>query len=536
MKYPVKGLLGIVCHPWDMIGSQGMSADQYTRVTTNLQAAIIGAGFTGARLYADAWANKTADNQFYMFSPISNGNPIDLAIMDLKKAVPGFQILFAYQNMPKDYQAEWQALNLRSTIYRHPNDDPYKPETYGDLGKDIFVIASRGGTNPNVPDYPIYVSPNWWEIGQAMRKGAGLYDVIEGINEGDNNWTNTKFMDSGQYIAAWQTIYANAKKADPNIIVSSSGVMTDSPQILKDAIAWEKANGKKLFDEYQCHIYPWGWVDRRNGKRMDIANALPPEMNMIPAAKDLVAAAEGKPLIVGEWGFDIHPDSSIGIRPFGNYTVEQIRGYWIARSLLGFDMAGVKRSFYYREYQDYGLANDTNATIFETSSLFIKDSSDNIKRRFAGDVFKQLSQWPDLTFDSAVIDDGTKCVYKFVSGTKTVLVGWTIEQVQLVTINGTNRAQFTEVKQSYTFPAGMRYDLQEGSDSMTSQAFAGGSIELNTKPVFIVTGEVTPPPPPPPPTKEIYHRGYWTINSKRVYYINYKDGSWTLTNGRYEPI
>lgn len=38
------------------------------------------------------------------------------------------------------------------------------------------------------------------------------------------------------------------------------------------------------------------------------------------------------------------------------------------------------------------------------------------------------------------------------------------------------------------------------------------------------------------PVKEIYHRGYWSMGGKRVYYINYKDGSWTLANGKYVPI
>lgn len=498
--YPIKNLLGINCHPWD-ISAHPDETDSAAK-TARLQAAIIGTGFTWLRIYADAWAYKTDDNKAFKFNPQGNGYLTDDAIKALK-AAKDIKTNICYQNAPKNIQAEWAG--KKNTSYRHVNTDPSNPATWDELSNDMAVIAARGGKNVNAPDYPVYVSPNWWEAKQQVLKGTGLYDQVEAQNELDNNWSNDQFLNGTQYAVLWKAVYDKVKAIDPNISVSTTGVMTESPQILIDAL---KAGAK--FDKYQFHCYPWGW-----GK--SIASALPPEMNMIPAAKKMVAVAGDIPCIIGEWGYDLHPDSNMGVRPFSNYTGEQVRSFWICRSLLGFAKEGIESAFYYRIYQDYGLKNDTNATIFETSSLFIKDDQTNITRRLSGDVFYQLSHYGDFVFDSALVEDGTKCVYKFVNGTKSLFVGWTIEQVKLVTINGTNRAEFTETKADYTLPDGT-------------------VLHLSSAPTFYqVDGTVTPTPEPTP-TKEIYHRGYWTINSKRVFYINYTDGTWTLANGKYVPL
>jgi len=41
---------------------------------------------------------------------------------------------------------------------------------------------------------------------------------------------------------------------------------------------------------------------------------------------------------------------------------------------------------------------------------------------------------------------------------------------------------------------------------------------------------------PPSPVKELFKRGYWTIAGKRFYYLNYKDGTWSEANSKYQPI
>jgi hypothetical protein len=524
--YPIKNLLGVNLHPWDLIASNGSYGPTAAKQTADKQNAITSTGFTWLRIYVDAYNVKDVNNTSYAFNPTINnggGYMVDSAIFSLKKGNPNLKVNYCYQNAPKNIQAEWQALGKKSTQYRHPNTDPLNPASWSELAHDMAVITARGGSNANAPSYPVYTSPNWWDPKQTGVRGAKLYDQVEDQNELDNNWSNDQFLNGSQYAVLWKTTYDSVKKVDSTMSVSTTGVMSGDPPILTDALNYAKSQGwGKIFDVYQFHCYPWGW-------NKNMASALPPEMNMIPQARKIVEAAGGLPCDIGEWSAgDLHPNSDMGIRPFGGYTGSQISSFWTARAILGFAAVGIHRAFHYRMYQDYGLANDSNSTIFETSSLFIKDNNDSITRRLSGDVFYTFStQYPDYYLDSVIVDDGARVVYKFTNGKQGFYTAWNIEQVSLITVpNGaytTNRAQFTEVKSNYTLPNGQ-------------------TVQLSSKPVFVAVDGVTPTPTPtpnPPPTpspKEIYHRGYWTINNKRVYYVNYTDGTWTLTNGKYVPL
>lgn len=463
--YPIKNMLGVNVHPWDLIASSGSYGDEAAKETANKQNAIISTGFTWLRIYVDAYNVKDNTNTVYAFNPTINsggGYLIDDAITALKANNPNLKINYCYQNAPNNIKSLWTKSN---TQYRYPNTDPSKPETWKEIAHDMAVITARGGSNANALNYPLYQSPNWWDAKQVMTKGSKLYDQVEGGNEWDNNWSNAEYLNGSQYAIAWKVIYDSVKKVDPSMSVSTTGVMTEDPQILIDAL---KAGAK--FDKYQFHCYPWGW------SHGNIASALPPEYNMIPAAKKVVAAANSIPCIIGEWGYDLHPESNMGVRPFSNYTGEQVRSFWIMRSILGFAATGIESAYYYRIYQDYGLLNDNNPTIFETSSLFIKDEQNNITRRLSGDVFYQLSQYGDFVFDKSIVENDSVRVYRFKYGNTYLYTAWTIEKVQLVTINGTNRAEFTEVKTDYTFPDGQ-------------------TIQLSSKPVFVVVNSVQSPLP-----------------------------------------
>jgi hypothetical protein len=538
MKYPIKNLLGIDCFGWDL-GSHPDQANKDAR-TASLQNGIISTRFQWLRIYCDAGANgqsvyKTADNTAWKFNPDGRGYLTDTYIQQIRANLATLKVNFCYQNLPLNISNEWAPTGARNTQYRHPGTNVALAATWAEKSADEKVIALRGGTNHTGPDYPLYQSPNAWEPVQVMLKGAGLYNRVEGGNEYDNGYSNNPMTGPGgtlvnpdapaitgaQYAVVWKASGEAIKQGDPNMEVCTTGVMTENPQILTDALAWYDANngGVVPFQVYQFHCYPWGW------SHGNLASALPPEYNMVPAAKAVVTAANNRcKVCIGEWGYDLHPDSDMGIRPFGTYTGEQIRAYWVVRSLLGFAKEGIESSYYYKMRQDYGKINDTNSTIFITSNLF-EDVGDDITitRRFTGDMFRQMSDFGDFVFDSVIVEDSTKRVFKFKNGTQELYAGWTIETITPVVVNGVNRASFTEVKTNYTFPAGTKYTIQPGN-SMASSSFAGGSIELSTKPVFVLVGDA-PINPPTPTQNAFFRKGYYQDAQGRLYYKHYQDSN-----------
>lgn len=493
--YPLKGLLGVNVTPDSLISSVGDYTEQAAIKSANKLNAIVSTKFSGLRVYVDADNVKMDNNTTWKLSPDNRGFPLDLAIQNIQAKLPDIAIHICYQNMPDNIKKEYAALPLvdnkpvRSTVYKHPNDDANNPDSFSELAKDMGVLALRGGRNSFGNDYPLYVSPNWWEnVGtyqQVIFKGANLYIILEGINEGDNNWSNTYPLNAAQYGAANKKCYEAIKAVDPTMIVSSSGVMTGEAKMLKDIITWIDTNngGKPIFDEYQCHLYPWGWKNPF-GWSGNVASALPPEMSLIPYANALVETANDRfPIIIGEWGDDLAFDSPIGIRPFGSYTAEQIRTFWITRTLFGFGKVGIKRAYFYRLYQDYGLANDNNGEQFQTSSLFIKDDQDNITRRPSGDVFQEFADnYADFVFDSVIVEDSIKKVYRFVNGDSELITGWAVEKVDtIVDSKGTSRASFTENIVDYTLPDGT-------------------NVKLSSKPIIKINSLSTVPTPTPTPT------------------------------------
>jgi hypothetical protein len=524
--YPLKNLLGVNVTPDALIASQGTSAAHALIETANKRAAITSTGFTWLRIYIDADAVKRDNNTTYLLSPDGRGYQTDEAIAILKQQCPDLKINICYQNKPQPIATEWGA--TKSTVYRHPNSNPYAPESYSELAHDCGVLAGRGGTNVNAPDYPLFIPPNWWEPRQQMLKGSTLYNQIEGINEGDNQWSNQTPMDAAQYFAALKSIYDSVKKYDPNMLVSSSGVMTEDPQMLADILTLCRTsnNGKVPFDKYQFHCYGWGWSK-------NIANGISPEYNTYPATKKVVAVSNGIPCVVGEWGYDLHPNSDLGVRPFSNYTAEQVRAYFSARSIILFSVAGIESAYNYRMYQDDGLLHDDDPQTFQTASLFWKDANDNIKRRLTGDVFRQLLQFGDFVYDATIIENDSVRVYRFRNGGQFLFVGWTVEKIALVTepngIWSTNRAVFTETKFNYTFPtAGIQYDIAEdSSDNMKAQPYYGTTITLSSKPTFVVTNTILPikdkpAPLPHTPTPQWYHANVYDYLGRllKTAYIN----------------
>jgi len=541
--YPIKNMLKANLHEWDIMVSDPDFNNAIER-TNNLQQGIIDAKLTGVRIYVDIGASKSDDNSLFQLSPNRRGWRVDSGLLALKARDPNFTVLYTYQGAPKNIQTEYESNGEKNSIYVRRGADRTDVNSYKELGHDIYVLASRGGTNKNVRDYPMWSPDNTWETRPTYYKGAGFINTVEPSNEPDNQWMTIPM--NGYQIAAMSSVaYDSAKSADPNIIVSSAGVASDDTTLLSQALDWSRKTGKKFCDKWQFHSYASGmWQNGGN-----VASGLPPEISTSKQAKKVVALASknGLPAFVGEWGYDINPRSWLGVPvEFGGYTRQEIRAYWCARQILDYAAIGVESAYYYRWHQDYGEVNDSNETVFASSSLAKNIEGTNIqKRRLNGDVFTQLSQFGEYIFDRAIIDNDSVKLYVFKSGTQELYAGWTVERMAQAWIWNANRAVYTERKVNYNLSSsGTRYDISEDSNGVFKQsAFNGGNITLSSKPLFILIGGSTPPPPPPPPppthdTAWIYtnRKGYWIISNKRVYYKVYlvtPDSLYQIRTGNY---
>lgn len=488
--FPLGNFLRTNAHAWDFIVSDPDYNNQSQR-TDNLVKTIVDARITGLRFYGDVPVLKSDDNLTYRLNPDGRGFRIDSGLLLIKGQTPHFNVDYCYQSAPKNLQADYDAAGEKNTIYVRRSLDRNDPSSYSELGRDLRVLASHGGTNPNAPDYELFVSPNWWETPQRIQKGLGTIDILESGNEPDNKWSNTNYMDGYQVAALCKGVYDSIKQIDPNMIVSTPGVASEDTTILRQAIEWcQKYNkGAIPFDRWQCHAYASGMWNYNN----NIASGIMPEISTVPKAVVMAkyAAQFGIIPYIGEHSYDQHQYSWIGIMPFANanYTAPQRVAYWGLRELLGFAMAGMEAAYYYKWYQDWGHAADSSENLFATSSLAEDDNTLNVGHlRLIGYVYRQLQEFRNFVFYKKLVDDDFMKIYIFRLGSQYLYACWTVEQLTTIYDRG-NRAIPVERKINYNFPfSGTRYDINEDSSYYFDQKpFYGGTVELSSKPFFILT-------------------------------------------------
>jgi hypothetical protein len=539
--YPIKNMLGVNAHEWDIMQTDDLP-DSNSFKTERLQKAIADLGVTAIRMYVDVGPGKSADNVYAHWSPNRRGWRIDSGLLALKAKIPGFTVLYTIQGAPNNIQAGYDAVGEKNSLYVRKGADRLNPQSWTEEAHDAFVLASRGGTNKNVPDYPIYFPNNTWETRQAYYKGAGFIDMLSPANEPDNQWTTTPLNGYGMAAMA-APFYDSAKKADPNIIVSSPGVASDDTVYLSQILDWNAKNrgGKPSFDEYELHSYGSGmWTYNNN-----IANGIPPEESTIKGAKKMgqYAAAHNIIPYVGEHSYDQHEYSWLGITPISNYTPSERVAFWGLREILGYAVSGMKRAFYYKLYQDWNTAADSSEGLFATSSLLVQEPNGYIHRRLIGDVFKQLHQVGDFVYDRTLIDNDTVKMYVFKNGTQELYTGWTVEKIGTKYDRGV-RTVLTERFYDYNLNvSGTRLDINEDSSGVFKQStFSAGTVKLSSKPFFVLVGgtaptpDPTPTPQPTPDSAWIYtgRKGYWMLESHRVYYKVYKtSGGFQIKTGDY---
>jgi hypothetical protein len=475
--YPLKNMFGVNVHAWDIDSTYWPL--QYK--------AFVEAGFSFIRIYSDVYAGKDEGNGFAL-NPDLRGFNSDSSLKMLKRDVPGLKTIFCWQNQPKSVQATWPQA---STIYRPYNLSPDDTASYADIRKDAFVLASRGGTNKNVPDYKLFVSQYWWEPKQTMYKGAGIYDMLELMNEPDMEYTFGR-LSGAQVAIANSATYDGAKAADPNIKVSSSGIANGSVAMFDSVAAWSVKNrgGKLPFDFYQCHMYAFAW-------NYGLAGGIPPEFELLPNAVQVAehAAKFNTPVIIGEYGYDKHYKSYLGAPKFSlnQYDQNHSQAFMSLRAAICFSRAGMYAATYYRAFYDNNInAYADNENLFASTAFFTDVNQDNkiIIRQLHCDYQKQMSAgFGEYVYKDFQRDDTVK-MYHFTYGAKEMLACWTYEKLssyQDTDFYHTGRPLLIERKVNINFPKGTIYSFSDdGSGVMTQSKHPGGAITLTSKPFFFV--------------------------------------------------
>lgn len=499
-KAPLSNFLMANVHPWDI------DSLQYPGKFN----ALVNLNLHGLRLYSDIIANKDAAGN-YAFNPEIRGFQPERTFKALLKLDSSYVTQVCYQGQSPAIKATWDAAG-KTVVWDKPYGlDSTNPNSYKEVAKDMFVLATRGGRNMALPDYPIYPRPYWYDSANVMIKGGGFYKIIEGGNEWDGWYSNdpkTTYMGGTGLAAAWSAMYDGhkgslgatfgVKNADASVQFANGGIAWDRPDLFREAIDWWRVKrgakkGKVDIPTDSWNIHSYSGSDGKLG----VNGGFPAEYGMIPQLKKMVYFSNkygnGLPVVIGEWGWDVHPKSILNAPAYGIYSAEQTRGNWSIRAICSFAEIGIDAAQWYRLYQDYytgdpnggNYAHDANPTQYATMALLRQNDfkPDSISRNIVGDYFKQLSEFGNYTYDTTLRSDSIR-ILRLTNGANYLYALWTTERY---TIDASNRPVFTEQTYNYNFQlTGTKRQLVDGADSMSSQNFNRGNVIVNSKPVFFV--------------------------------------------------
>jgi len=412
-------------------------------------------------------------------------------------------------------------------LYANNNDaGRSRLSTWDTLARLAYHWAARKGTNPKAGKFIPY-QPHFTGIDDNNDSvGLGTSEWTEIMNEPNAWWVGYDDYLNGRHLAAaWSKIYDNhktfsttlgAKNADPNMIVSSSGLAVSTVDLNRSADLWAKENrGNRPKTEVPTQPAFWrartfGWSDNpydviqfhnysftggSNQFAGGVNAGLPPELsNVLQAVDEFVwfrnKYAPWAKVDVGEWGYDVNRNSPMNAPAIGQYNAEQVRGAWAIRTLLGYNAHGVDLAQWYRLYMDYE-SDSSNPGQFATMSLLKENSNGTISRRVVGNYFRQLSDFGDYVFDSTLRSDSIQ-VLRFKKDDHWLYAIWGVEKM---TTRKDQRPAFTNRTGIYNLqlPPRSRIHLKRFQDNdiemLSANHVTKGKtypVKYDLKPVFIV--------------------------------------------------
>lgn len=382
-----------------------------------------------------------------------------------------------------------------------------QPGTYAALAADIYQFVLHAKNNGN---YLEAIEP-----GNELNRWYGGNPAVE-------------WMDGFAHAALCSMCYdghkgqypnTGAKTADPNILVILPGLATIDLDIWWQMKEWTIANRGYLpngeinwpFDVYSYHSY-----SSLAGQRTGNPGGIPPEYGMRQAMQNVnnfrKRFAKNIKIRIGEGGsWDINSGSPLNAPAFSGYTAQQTSAMWTARALMVMLENENEYFTYYRIAQDWpNSVYDNSGEIFNTMAL-VRQESDGVQqgngtwtglgmhRTLTGDYVRQLMALMNGGYKFVSLLSETPFVMKFSNGTSDIYAIWHPENMT-IPADQNARPTFTKVTGGFTIntPGTIKRFTEDFSGAMTSQAFSGGSIAYDSRPVFLVTGAGSPPPVDPP--------------------------------------
>jgi hypothetical protein len=503
--YSIRNFMGVNSHhydfddPWWGPGVYEAKLKAYTE-----------SGMQRTREYDDATTNTDSAGN-YAFNPTFNGGFMPERLYEsMRQSIPGYVRLLCWQGQTMPILKDWQEHGDSSNKLNLPwGADRGNPFSWAELGRNGFTLASRYGTNKNVPDYPMW-APNpvsqWWIPKQDTLKGAGPGYWIEPWNEDNPFWDVPHCLSTPEMYASMSAFYdghkgliqnAGAKRADPNITVSSGGLASADPYFLHEGREWcirnrgYRPDGKVdyPFDVYQDHDYPSAG-SQYSGTR----GGVPVEISTVPRQEAIIRAAnkyaDGMKVGIGEIGLDINPQSDINAPAHDGYSPEKVRAQQTVAMIFEASVIGLYFIDWFALFQSDNFADTEPWTIAFRSMAFMK-SEDwyTYKRRMNCDYIKQLGPFLDYKYTSTLRRDSLRA-YKFGNDL------YYLRTVEKVGYNDFGQTTWSERKIKYAIPVhGTLYRFNDDSSGvLMSEPYNGDSIEASSQPILIVgTPNITLP-------------------------------------------
>jgi hypothetical protein len=403
-----------------------------------------------------------------------------------------------------------------------------------------YVYSARRGSNIFANSFLPYTNAGQPWLNNSDSVGLNVANWIEPMNEPNASWIGFNDYVNGHDLAyAWSEFYDHnkvfsttlgAKNADPNMLVSSSGLAVNVVDLNRGAeIVSRMLRGNRPKEDVPMQpnywkAQTWGWTDNpfdiiqyhnypftggADQYASGINGGLPIELSPSIASIDADVWYRNKYapsaiVDIGEWGYDIHSGSPINAVAIGSHSIEQVRGAWSVRFMLEANVHGVDRAQWYRLY-----SYDSTGTQFSTMSLLMYNPTlGTFSRRLVGNYFAQFATIGDYWYDATLRNDSIR-VHRFTNGTNYIYAIWAVE-------NWTNQSQvfyqkptFTERTGTYTLPLANGtlvtvMNFQDNGTVMSTTSDAAGSggypVSYSLKPVFIQTAV-------PPGRFTFYYKG-----------------------------